>query len=215
MLLLSLLRVPPPATHATADARPMRNIVAQPALAAAVLGATTLYAVMITAMTATPLAMLACGFGTSEVKPVIQRHVFGMFAPSFSTGKSVARYGALRVMQVGFVLLLCHVAVAASGAEWLHFLAALVFLGIGWNFAFVGGTALLTQTYRPAEQTKVQALNEAIVFGLVAFAGLGAGWLYDRFGWALMNLATVPFLFIALAAALVAAPPRPAAVKTA
>jgi predicted MFS family arabinose efflux permease len=202
IVLLSRLELPQPATHRSAIARPLRVISKQPALAAAVLGAATGYAVMIMAMTATPLAMLGCGFGTGEVKPVIQWHVFGMFAPSFFTGALIAKFGAPRVMQVGFMLLLVHVAVAASGMEWLHFFAALVLLGVGWNFAFVGGTALLAQTYRPAEQTKVQALNESIVFGVVACASLGAGWLYDRVGWATMNLVTVPMLVVALVVAL-------------
>ena len=89
-------------------------------------------------------------------------------------------------------------AIAACGLEYLHFLSALVLLGVGWNFAFVGGTALLTQTYRPSEQTKVQALNEGLVFGLVALGSLGAGWMYDRFGWATLNLAVLPLLILAL-----------------
>jgi predicted MFS family arabinose efflux permease len=211
MALLPALRVPKPAAQGGAGARPLREIAAQPALIAAVLGAAVGYAVMILAMTATPLAMLGCGFGTAEVKPVIQWHVFGMFAPSFFTGALVARHGAPRIMQAGFVLLLGHVAVAAAGVEWLHFLGALVLLGVGWNFAFVGGTALLTQTYRPAEQTKVQALNEALVFGLVALASLGAGWLYDRIGWAALNFATVPMLLVALGAAVMVGRRPPAA----
>jgi predicted MFS family arabinose efflux permease len=202
MGLLSRLTAPPPSTQAGTEARPLWAIMAQPALATAIFGAASGYVVMIMAMTAAPLAMLGCGFDTGEVKPVIQWHVFGMFAPSFFTGPLVARYGALRVMQAGFVLLLGHVAVAVSGAEYLHFLSALVLLGAGWNFAFVGGTALLTQYYRPAEQTKVQALNESVIFSLVAIASLGAGWLYDRFGWATLNLATVPLLLTALGAAL-------------
>jgi len=122
-----------------------------------------------------------------------------MFAPSFFTGALVARYGASRIMQVGFVLLLGHVAVAVSGLERLHFLSALILLGVGWNFAFIGGTALLTQTYRPSEQTKVQAFNESLIFGIVALSSLGAGWVYDRFGWSVLNLATVPLLVAALA----------------
>jgi predicted MFS family arabinose efflux permease len=202
MLLLLRLKLPKPVKHAGAEARPLRVIATQPALLAAVFSAAIGYTVMILAMTATPLAMLGCGFGTDEVKPVIQWHVFGMFAPSFFTGTLIARFGAPRIMQVGFVLLLVHVAVASAGVEWLNFLAALVLLGVGWNFAFFGGTALLAQTYRQAEQTKVQALNESIVFGVVAFASLGAGWLYDRVGWATMNLVTVPLLVVALAVAL-------------
>ena len=161
-------------------------------------GAAVGYAVMIMAMTATPLAMLGCGFGTAEVGPVIQWHVFGMFAPSFFTGHLVTRFGAPRVMQAGFVLLIGHVAIAVTGLEYLHFLSALVLLGVGWNFAFVGATALLTRSYRPSEQTKVQAFNEGVVFSLIAMGSLGAGWLYDRFGWATLNLALLPALIVAL-----------------
>ena len=198
MFLLSWLDLPQRPAAASEAARPLREIAAQPGLRAAVVGAAVGYAVMIMAMTATPLAMLGCGFGAAEVKPVIQWHVFGMFVPSFFTGGLVARFGAPRVMQVGFVLLLGHVAVAASGNAFVHFVSALVLLGVGWNFTFVGGTALLTQSYRPSEQTKVQALNEGLVFGLVALGSLGAGWLYDRFGWATLNLATLPLLVLAL-----------------
>lgn len=199
MLVLSGLRLPKPALASGLPARTLREIIAQPALRAAIAGSTVGYAVMVMAMTATPLAMLGCGFNTSDVKPVIQWHVFGMFAPSFFTGHLVARFGAPRVMQAGFLLLMTHVAIAASGLGQLQFLSALVVLGVGWNFAFVGGTALLTQSYRPSEQTKVQALNEGIVFSLVALASVGAGWLYDRFGWATLNLATLPLLVLALA----------------
>jgi MFS family permease len=121
-----------------------------------------------------------------------------MFAPSFFTGHLVKRYGAPRIMQAGFVLLLGHVAIALSGLEFAHFLSALVLLGVGWNFAFIGGTALLTQSYRPAEQLRVQAVNEFSIFGLVALATLSAGWVYDRFGWVALNLAVVPLLVVAL-----------------
>jgi MFS family permease len=153
---------------------------------------------MIMVMTATPLAMLGCGLPGSSVTPVIQWHVAGMFAPSFFTGALIKRYGAPRIMQIGFVLLLGHVTVALLGIEFLHFLSALILLGAGWNFAFIGGTALLTQAYRPAEQLKVQAVNEFAIFGLVALATLSAGWLYDRFGWITLNLAVVPLLAVAL-----------------
>lgn len=198
MALLMRLDLPRSVAAAGEPARSLREIAAQPALRAAVAGAAVGYAVMILAMTATPLAMLGCGLSTGEVKPVIQWHVFGMFAPSFFSGALVARFGAPRVMQAGFMLLIGHVAIAASGLDYLHFLSALVLLGVGWNFAFVGATALLTQTYRASEQTKVQALNEGLVFGLVALASLGAGWIYDRFGWAALNLAVLPLLIVAL-----------------
>ena len=198
LAMIAQLRLPAIAVGEQGEARPLRQIVAQPALRASVFGVAVGYAVMIMAMTATPLAMLGCGLDTNDVRPVIQWHVVGMFAPSFFTGALVARHGAPRIMQFGFVLLLCHVGVAVAGVESWHFLSALILLGVGWNFAFIGGTALLTQTYRPAEQTKVQSFNESLIFGLVALASLGAGWLYDRFGWNALNLATVPLLLTAL-----------------
>ena len=167
-------------------------------LRVAILGAAIGYAVMIMVMTATPLAILGCGLPGTSVTPVIQWHVVGMFAPSFFTGSLITRYGAPRIMQAGFVMLIGHVALALSGVEFLHFLSGLVLLGVGWNFAFIGGTALLTQTYQPAERLRVQAVNEFSVFGLAALATLSAGWLYDRFGWVTLNLAVLPLLLVAL-----------------
>lgn len=198
LAMLSQLQLKPVAVTHAVGARPLREILAQPALQASILGSAVGYAVMIMVMTATPLAILGCGLPGSSITPVIQWHVVGMFAPSFFTGSWVKRYGAPRIMQIGFILLLCHVVITLLGVELLHFLSALVLLGVGWNFVFIGGTALLTQTYRPAEQLKVQAVNEFSIFGLVALATLSAGWLYDRFGWITLNLAVVPLLAVAL-----------------
>ncbi len=198
--LLSQVRLKPAAYVVAGTARSVWELLSQPLLLTSILGSAVGYSVMIMVMTATPLAMLGCGLPGSSVTPVIQWHVVGMFAPSFFTGNLIKRFGAPRIMQTGFVLLLGHVAIALSGLEFLHFVSALVLLGVGWNFAFVGGTALLTQTYRPAEQLKVQAINEFMVFGLVAVSTLSAGWLYDRYGWATLNLAVVPFLVLALLA---------------
>lgn len=200
LALLSRLRLPGMAAVDGGAVRPLREILGQPALRVAIFGTAIGYAVMIMVMTATPLAILGCGLPGTSVTPVIQWHVVGMFAPSFFTGSLIQRYGAPRIMQAGFILLLGHVAVALSGVEFLHFLSALVLLGVGWNFAFIGGTTLLTQTYRPAEQLKVQAVNEFTVFGLVALVTLSAGWLYDRFGWVALNLAVAPLLAAALIA---------------
>lgn len=200
LALLSRLRLPGVAAVHAGPVRPLRELLGQPVLRVAIFGTAVGYAVMIMVMTATPLAILGCGLPETSVTPVIQWHVVGMFAPSFFTGSLIQRYGAPRIMQAGFVLLLGHVAVALSGVGFLHFLSALVLLGVGWNFAFIGGTTLLTQTYRPAEQLKVQAVNEFTVFGLVALATLSAGWLYDRFGWIALNLAVVPLLAAALIA---------------
>lgn len=201
LLLLAGLRLPAVTAAQGGQVRPLGAILRQPALQMSIFGAAAGYSAMIMAMTATPLAMLGCGLPGTSVTPVIQWHVVGMFAPSFFTGSLIKRYGAPRIMQVGFALLLAHVAVAVSGLEFAHFLAALILLGVGWNFAFIGGTTLLTQTYRPAEQLKVQMVNEFIVFGLVALASLSAGWLYARFDWMLLNLSMVPLLAVALLAA--------------
>lgn len=196
--ILSQVAFKPVAVAHSVEPRPLREILAQPVLQASILGTAIGYTVMIMVMTATPLAILGCGLPGSSVTPVIQWHVVGMFAPSFFTGSLVKRHGAPRVMQIGFILLLGHVVITLLGVEFLHFLSALILLGVGWNFAFIGGTALLTQTYRPAEQLKVQAVNEFAIFGLVAVATLSAGWLYDRFGWIILNLTVVPLLAVAL-----------------
>lgn len=200
--LLSQVQLKPVPVVTSGVARSVRELLSQPLLLTSILGAAVGYSVMIMVMTATPLAMLGCGFPGESITPVIQWHVVGMFAPSFFTGNIIKRFGAPRIMQAGFMLLLAHVAVALSGLEFLHFASALVLLGVGWNFAFVGGTALLTQTYRPTEQLKVQAINEFLVFGLVAASTLSAGWLYDRYGWVTLNLAVVPFLVLALLASI-------------
>lgn len=210
LLLLTRLDMPRPTAAAGGTARPLRTILAQPASRVAILGAAVGGAVMTMIMTATPLAMLGCGLPGSNVTLVVEWHVVAMFAPSFVTGTLIRHYGAPRIMQVGFLLLLAHVAVALSGIELLHFFSALVFLGVGWNFAFVGGTALLTRTYRPAEQLRVQAANEFAVFGLGAVATLSAGWLQNAYGWTALNLAVVPFLVVALVAAATVRRPRAA-----
>jgi predicted MFS family arabinose efflux permease len=202
LILLSRLELPVVVAAHGGVSRRLGEILGQPALQVSIFGAAIGYSVMIMVMTATPLAILGCGLPGSSVTPVIQWHVVGMFVPSFFTGSLVKRYGAPRIMQVGFILLLGHVLLALSGVELLYFLSALVFLGVGWNFVFIGGTALLTQTYQPAEQLKVQAINEFAIFGLVAVAALSAGWLYDRFGWITLNLAVVPLLCAALLAAI-------------
>jgi MFS family permease len=144
--------------------------------------------------------MIGCGHQVGDAVHVIQWHVLGMFAPSFFTGGLIARFGAPRIMAAGFALLLGHVAIALTGTGFLHFASALVLLGVGWNFSFVGGTALLTTAYREAEQSRAQAVNDFVVFGTVAVASLSSGWLYHQFGWQTLNLAALPFLAVALVA---------------
>lgn len=196
--ILSQVQLKPVAVIHAINARPLLEIFSQPVLQVSILGAAIGYAVMAMVMTATPLAILGCGLPGTNITPVIQWHVVGMFAPSFFTGSLIKRFGAPRIMQIGFALLLGHVLIALLGNEFLNFLSALILLGVGWNFAFIGGTALLTQTYQPSEQLKVQAINEFLIFTLAAAATLSAGWLYDRFGWMMLNLSVVPLLILAL-----------------
>lgn len=178
-------------------ARPLAEIVRQPAFLVALGGAAIGYAVMILAMTATPLAMVGHHHVLSDAAFVIQWHVLGMFVPSFFTGVLVARFGVLGVMFAGAVLLIGHVAIALSGVGFLNFLSGLILLGIGWNFLFVGGTTLLTETYRPAEKAKVQALNDFLIFGVVVAASFASGGLFDRFDWQGLNLVALPFVLAA------------------
>jgi len=134
LALLTGLRLPSVSNLQAGESRPLSEILRQPALIMSIFGAAVGYSAMIMAMTATPLAMLGCGLPGTSVTPVIQWHVVGMFAPSFFSGHLIKRYGAPRIMQIGFVLLLAHVAIAVSGLEFLHFLSALVLLGIGSEF---------------------------------------------------------------------------------
>jgi MFS family permease len=203
LLALARLRMPAPRVDAArASGRGALALVRQPVFLVAMGGAAVSYAVMLLVMTATPVAMVGHGHGVGEAVQVIQWHVLGMFAPSFFTGALIARFGAPRVMAVGFALLAGHVAIALAGTGLPHFLSGLVLLGVGWNFAFVGGTTLLTSAYREGEQARAQAINDFVVFGTVAAASLSSGWLYHQFGWQTLNLVALPFLAVALAATL-------------
>jgi MFS family permease len=201
LVVLAQLRLSAPrAAPAAVPARSGFELVGQPVFLVAMGGAAVSYAVMLLVMTATPVAMVGAGHHMGDAVHVIQWHVLGMFAPSFFTGGLIARFGAPRVMAAGFALLLGHVGIALAGYEFLHFASALVLLGVGWNFAFVGGTALLTTAYREGEQARAQAINDFVVFGTVAAASLSSGWLYHQFGWQTLNAVAVPFLVIALVA---------------
>jgi len=163
------------------------------AAASAMLG----YGVMNLVMTSTPLAMLDCGFGFGETATVIQWHVLAMFTPSLVTGHLITRFGALRIIMVGALLQLGCVLVNLQGqAEW-NFIAALMLLGCGWNFLFLGGTTLLTTSYAGAEKAVAQGLNDFLVFGMVTMTALGSGALHHLFGWNTINLVMVPFISVA------------------
>lgn len=197
--LLLRLRVPAPPAHGAGGGRPLAEIARQPAYAVALFGAATGYGVMILAMTATPLAMVEHSHHFADATTVIQMHVLGMFVPSFFTGSLIARFGVLRIMGVGIALLAGHVLVSLTGTALHHFAGALVLLGVGWNFLFIGGTTLLTATYTPAEKGRAQAANDMTIIVVAFLSSLAAAPLLKALGWQAMNLALLPWLGIAAA----------------
>lgn len=197
MIPLSLLHIPRPMEDGSHEgARPMGVIIRQPVFIAAVLNAATSYGLMVLVMTATPLAMTACGFEMHDTGSVIQWHVLAMFIPSFFTGSLIHRFGVLSILFTGMVLFVLSAVFATSGIEMLNFGVALILLGVAWNFLFVGGTTLLTEAYRPSEKSKVQGLNEFIVFAAAATGSFSSGGLFNLSGWDAVNYGMAPFLSV-------------------
>lgn len=193
---LDLPRIVPSGSAESASSRPLAAIARQPTAVTAFLAALVGYVTMNLLMTATPLAMLACGHGFGDTKHVIQWHVLGMFLPSFLTGKLITRFGVEKVILSGVVLNLLCVAIAVSGLEVANFAIALFLLGVGWNFMFVGGTTLLTTCHSAAEKAKVQGLNDLLVFTSVAASASLAGFVQSTLGWQTMNLLAIPALLL-------------------
>lgn len=177
--------------------RPTARIVLQPAYLVALFGAATGYGVMILAMTATPIAMLHADHELATAATVIQLHVLGMFLPTFFTGSLIARFGVLRVMAVGILLLLGHIFTTLSGTGFGSFASALILLGVGWNFLYIGGTTLLTSTYAPNEGARAQAINDMTIFVIGLACSFSAGGLLQALGWMEMNLVLLPWLVLA------------------
>jgi MFS family permease len=199
--LLAALTMPrPTVAEQTETGRPLSVIVRQPVFVVAAMGGMVGYGVMSLVMTATPLAMVACGFRFDDAAFVIQWHALGMFVPSFFTGTLIQRFGVLTVMFVGAVILVLSVGVGLSGIAMPQFFSALVLLGVGWNFLYVGGSTLLTESYRPAERAKTQALNDFLVFSSTAASSFSSGALQHFFGWDGVNLGVLPLILVALGA---------------
>ncbi|MCW8915428.1 MAG: MFS transporter [Magnetovibrio sp.] len=203
MIPLSLVRIPRPMEDVSHEgARPLPVIMRQPAFVAAVLNAATSYGLMVLVMTATPLAMTACGFEMHDTGSVIQWHVLAMFIPSFFTGTLIHRFGVLSILFSGMALFIISALFAVSGIEILNFGAALILLGVAWNFLFVGGTTLLTEAYKPSEKAKTQGVNELIVFAAAATGSLSSGGLFNFSGWNAVNYGMAPFLIVTFVATL-------------
>jgi MFS family permease len=201
VLLLFLRDVVPQDEGATGGERPLKVVIAQPIYLVAVLAGVISYGVMSFMMTATPISMHKIdGYSLDQTALVIQSHVIAMYLPALFTGFIVARLGVLRVMGVGAVILFACVAIAAVDRTFMHYWGALVFLGLGWNFLFVGGTVLLTRSYRSSERFQAQAVNDFLIFGIQAFASLLAGAVMYYASWRVLSLLNLPFLLLLLVA---------------
>jgi MFS family permease len=199
----SQVRVPPPSMEETrGGGRPLARIARQPVFIVAALSAALGYGIMNLLMTATPLAMSFCGHPFSAAAFVIEWHVVGMYAPGFFTGSLIKRFGALKVIAVGIVLMGACVAVALSGIALWQFWTALLLLGVGWNFMYTGGTTLLIDAYTPAEKAKTQGMNDVIIFTVMSISSFSSGALISAAGWDWMNLGTLPLLAVVASAVL-------------
>jgi len=194
-LVLQFIQIPvPSAAERSGEGRPLSEIARNPTFVVAVLAAMVGYGGMAFVMTVTPLAMVVHHHAFESAAFVIQWHVLAMFAPSFVTGSLIVRFGVLRVMTVGALLFVAALAVNLSGTDVPRFWLGLVLIGVAWNFLYIGGTALLTQSYRPAEKAKVQAANDFLVFGSVALCALSSGVLHEHYGWNTLNLVLLPVI---------------------
>jgi predicted MFS family arabinose efflux permease len=202
--LLTIVRLPPPPPRGAlrGSGRPLWQIVRQPLFVVALLCGMVGYGVMSLVMTATPIAMIGCGFVFTDAAFVIQWHILGMYAPSFVTGHLIARVGLAPILLTGAILLLACCGINLAGIAEGNFWAANLLLGVGWNFLFVGATTLLTRTYRPEERAKVQALNDFTIFGTSTLAAFSSGALLAGFGWPTVQMTVLPFVVVAAAAIL-------------
>ncbi len=180
------------------EGRPLLEIVSQPKFIVAVLCGTSSYALMSFVMTGAPLAMVHHGHSVEDSTLGIQWHVMAMFAPSLITGLLIARFGKEVIVASGLLILIACGVVALSGLDLMHFWGSLILLGIGWNFGFIGATAMVTETYRPEEKNRAQGTNDFIIFGSVAFASLMSGQTLNAFGWDFLNWVIFPVTAVCL-----------------
>lgn len=203
-LLFFGLRIPKPAATPGSDGgRTRRELLADPRILVAIICAMVSYALMNLVMTSTPLAVVGCGFTQNNAADVVTAHVLAMFVPSFFTGHLIVRFGAEKIVATGLVILAGAGAVALAGTELENFFGALILLGLGWNFGFIGATSMLASAHSPEERGRVQGMNDMIVFGCVTVASVSSGGLMNCSGgtavqgWTAVNIAMVPFLMLA------------------
>ena len=197
---LLALDIPPVVEDKNAvAARPLAQIASQPRYIVAAATGMLSYGVMMLVMTATPVAMIACGFTVGDSSWVIQWHALAMFVPSFFTGHLITKFGTERIAATGMVLLIGAAVSGLLGINFGNFAVGLILLGLGWNFAFIGATTMLTGCYEPSERNKAQGLNDLLIFATTALASLSAGKLLHSFNWNAVNYAAFPMVAVALA----------------
>jgi MFS family permease len=203
MAVLAGVDAPPPAPADLHRGRPLFEIVRQPRFIAAALCGIIAYPVMNLVMTSAPLAMKMCGLSLSDSNFGLQWHIVAMYGPSFFTGALIARFGAPTVVVAGLLLEACAAIIGLCGITAMHFWATLIVLGVGWNFGFVGASALVLETHRPEERNKVQAFNDFLVFGLMAIGSFSSGQLLANYGWAAVNSVVFPAVALGIVVLLV------------
>jgi MFS family permease len=198
-VVMTQLVVPPsPPIVAGGGGRPLSEIVLQPKFLVALLSAVASFSLMSFVMTATPLAMVGHHHSIADSQIAITWHIIAMFLPSFITGSLITRFSAGRIAIAGFVLIGVGSLISLTGTGIPHFWATLILLGVGWNFGFIAATAMLTELYRPEEAFKVQALNEFVLFGIVALASFGSGGVLASAGWTMVNIIVLPVVVVCL-----------------
>ncbi len=204
MAVLAGVDAPQPAPSDLHGGRPLLEIVRQPRFIAAAFCGIVSYPMMNLVMTSAPLAMKMCGLSVSDSNFGIQWHIVAMYGPSFFTGSLIARFGAPRIVALGLSLEAAGAMIGLSGITAMHFWATLIVLGVGWNFSFVGASALVLETHRPQERNKVQAFNDFLVFGMMAVGSFSSGQLLANYGWSAVNVVVFPPVLLGLAVLAVA-----------
>jgi predicted MFS family arabinose efflux permease len=195
---LMFLSIPkPPPRSEVGDGRPLAEIAKEPRFIVAVVCGVASYAMMNLVMTSAPLAMVMCNHSITDATLGLQWHVLGMYAPSFITGSLIARFGVERITALGLAIILVAAVIGIAGISIWHFWSALALLGVGWNFAFIGATTMVTACHRPNERNKVQAFNDFLVFGSMAIGSFSSGMLLANFGWATVNEVVFPVVLAA------------------
>jgi MFS family permease len=198
MAVLVGVDAPKPAPSDFHGGRPLSEIVRQPRFIAAAICGIVSYPMMNLVMTSAPLAMKICGLSVSDSNFGIQWHIVAMYGPSFFTGSLIARFGARRVVAAGLLLEAGAATIGLTGITAMHFWATLIVLGVGWNFSFVGASALVLETHRPQERNKVQAFNDFLVFGTMAVGSFSSGQLLANYGWSAVNMVVYPPVLLGL-----------------